>query len=253
MNFAQFHTEPFGLKVAKGKVDGHKAVHKFGATNLMSNNTYGTIWDVDDTLYPWFVLDQGPLVVEVVPASSADIEKSITIEGLDENWNLVSEEVTTNSDPIQPIGVSTTQFRRIFRAYVTNGIFIDDVEIKRGGPTGTTVARVRVSKAQTLMSIYTIPDGYTGFLSKFATSIQTGGDAEINLYARRPGELDFRVAHSIEITGGSGPYVYDFPVPLSFPARTDIDVRAETRSNNARITSTFDIMLQDVDNIRLER
>ena len=249
MNFAQFHTEPFGLKIAKGKVNGHKAVHKFGATNLMSNNTYGTIWDVNDTLYPWATLDTGPLVVEVVPADPADINKSVTIEGLDANWNLVKEVVTTDSN-LQPRGISTTEFRRVFRAYVTDTVFADVVDIMRGP---TVIARILPNKAQTLMSVYTIPEGYTGFLSKFATSIQTGGDAEINIFVRYPGELEFRVAHSIEITGGSGPYVYDFTVPITLPAKTDVDIRAETRSNNARITSTFDIVLQDVNNISLER
>ena len=101
--------------IANGNVFKTSFVHKFGAVNAMSQNNYGTIWDVDDTLYPWTSLDAGPLVLDVVPANTADIEKSVTIEGLNENWEFVREVVTTDSS-ITPRGTSVNQFRRILDA-----------------------------------------------------------------------------------------------------------------------------------------
>lgn len=225
--------------IANGNVFKTSFVHKFGAVNAMSQNNYGTIWDVDDTLYPWTSLDAGPLVLDVVPANTADIEKSVTIEGLNENWEFVREVVTTDSS-ITPRGTSVNQFRRIFRAYVTDTVFADDVDIERAG---TVVARIRVSKAQTLMAVYTIPANYTGFLTQGTTSIQAGGDATVDMFVRYGGEVDFRIGHSVEITGTGGPYVYPFTIPLKLPEKTDIDIRAQVRSNNARVTAAFDLVL----------
>ena len=49
--------------------------------------------------------------------------------------------------------------------------------------------------------------------------------------------------HSFEVSGTGGQYDYTFSVPLRIPEKTDIDVRATVRSNNARITAAFDIIL----------
>ena len=63
------------------------------------------------------------------------------------------------------------------------------------------------------------------------------------MYIRYFGQDAFRIGHSLEVAGVGGQYLYQFPVPLKIPEKTDIDVRAEVRSNNARVTATFDIIL----------
>ena len=234
-----YPTENLSLNISRGLVKGTSYVHKFGAVDAMSQNVSGTIWDVDDALYPWQRFAPGPLVLIVEAADSGDIEKSITIEGLDENYNLISEVVTTDSNPV-PTATTTAQFTRVFRAYVTDTVFADDVNIKRDGHI---VARIRVGNAQTLMAIYTIPVGYEGFYMQQQSSVQAGGDCEINTFLRYDGEAEFRVAHSVELTGSGGPYVYSFHTPLRLPPKTDIDIRGSMRSNNARATAAFDLIL----------
>jgi len=78
-------SEPFELQVARGQIPGHSFVHKFGAVPEMSNGTTGTIWDVDDTLYPWSAFaTAGTLTVD--RANASDAGKTITIVGLDSNF-----------------------------------------------------------------------------------------------------------------------------------------------------------------------
>lgn len=228
------------LSIAQGEVNGHSGQHKFGAVPSMSQNHTGTIWDVNDTRYPWGAWDAGPLIIQVVPASSGDIEKSVVVEGLDENWNLISETITTDSSPT-PIGNSVNQFRRVFRAYAaSDSLFLDDVAIQRAG---TTVAYIPVSNAQTLMAIYTVPAGYTAYLTQGTASCQANADATVSMFVRYAGELSFRIGHSLEVSGAGGQYNYNFSVPLRLPEKTDIDVRATVRSNNARVTAAFDMIL----------
>jgi hypothetical protein len=47
----------YGLGVAKGQFDDITHIHKFGAVPAMSQNQTGTIWDVNDTSYPWSAFD----------------------------------------------------------------------------------------------------------------------------------------------------------------------------------------------------
>lgn len=235
-----FPTEDTYLNIARGLVKDTSAVHKFGAVPSMSINNSGTIWDINNTNYPWSSWDAGPLIIQVIPVSSGDIEKSVVVEGLDENWNLISETITTDSS-ITPIGNSVNQFRRVFRAYAApNSIFLDDVDIQRAG---TTVAYIPVSNAQTLMAVYTIPIGYTGYLTQGTASIQYGGDATISMMVRYGGELSFRIGHTGEVAGTGMPYHYNFTVPIRLPEKTDIDVRCRVRTNNARVTAAFDLIL----------
>ena len=225
------------LGIAANHYDGLSHIHKFGAVPAMSQNTTGTVWDVNDTVYPWATwATAGTLTVD--RASTSDADKVVFIQGLDANYHLVSDTVTlTNATG----NASTVSFIRVFRAYMTNGSAtnVGNVSIKKGG---TTVAQITASKGQTLMAVYTIPAGYTGYLLKGVCTVQSGADATGDMFVRYFGQQAFRVGHTFEVSGG-GEYTYDFPVPIQITEKSDIDVRATVRSNNARATAAFDLIL----------
>jgi hypothetical protein len=230
----------YGLGVAKGQFDDITHIHKFGAVPAMSQNTTGTIWDVNDTAYPWSAFDTaGTLSIPAVNAS--DNGKSVVLVGLDSDYLELSETVTVSSS-----GATTTtqSFKRIFRAYITNGSAtnVGDIVIQKGG---TTVATIKAGKAQTLMAVYTVPAGKTGYIIKGTCTCQAGADATGEMFVRYFGEDSFRVGHSFEVSGTGGEYTYDFGVPFKVPEKSDIDVRCSVRSNNARVTAAFDMILDE--------
>ena len=233
-----FPMDDVHLNIARGLVKGTSFVHKFGAVPAMSTNTNGTIWDVNDTLYPWSAFDTaGTLTVDTVNAS--DNGKIVRIFGLDANYNLYEEEVTVSS----AAPVSTTgSFIRVYRAYMRSGTTnAADINIKKGT---TTVARISTGRAQTLMCVYTVPAGYTAYLTQGTCSIQYGGDATIDMYVRYSNDTGvFRIGHTGEVAGTGMPYNYKFSIPIPIPEKSDIDVRARVRSNNARVTAAFDLIL----------
>lgn len=230
----------YGLGVAKGQFDDITHIHKFGAVPAMSQNQTGTIWDVNDTTYPWSSFDTaGTLSIPAVNAS--DNGKSIGLVGLDNDYLELTETVTVSSS-----GATTTtqSFKRIFRAYVTNGSVtnVGDIVVQKGG---TTVATIKAGKAQTLMAVYTVPAGKTGYMLKGVATCQAGADATGDMFVRYFGQDSFRVGHTFEVSGTGGEYLYDFGVPVKIPAKSDIDIRCSVRSNNARVTAAFDIILDE--------
>jgi len=229
-------SEPFELQVARGQIPGHSFVHKFGAVPEMSVNTTGTIWDVDDTLYPWSAFaTAGTLTVD--RASASDAGKTITIVGLDSNYEEITENVTLTA----ATGNATTQsFIRVYRAYMYNGSAtnVGNIDVKKGA---TTVARITAGKGQTLMAVYTVPAGYTAYLTQGVMTIESGGDATGDMFVRYSGEIAFRIGHSFEVA--SSEYHYGFTIPQRIPAKSDIDIRASVRTNNSRATAAFDIIL----------
>ena len=226
------------LNIARGLVKGTTFVHKFGAVPSLSTATTGTVWDVNDTIYPWSAWNTAGTIT-VDRANAGDASLKVTVVGLDNDYNALQETIAlTNATG----NASTNSFKRVFRAFATDdgSTNVGLISIKKGG---TTVAAINAGKGQTLMAVYTVPAGYTGFLCKGTASAQAGADATGDMFVRYFGQTTFRVGHSFEVDGAGGQYMYDFTVPLPIPAKSDIDVRVATRSNNGRYTAAFDIIL----------
>jgi hypothetical protein len=225
------------LSIARGHVKDASHIHKFGAVPAMSQNQTGTVWDVDDTLYPWTAFDTAG-VLTIPAVNAADNGVVVSVFGLDDNFDLVSENFTVSSSGTT---TGTQTFKRVYRAFMSDGVTnVGNINIQRGG---TTVARITAENGQTLMAIYTVPNGYTGYLLKGQMSCQAGADATGNMFVRYSGQSAFRIGHSFEVSGAGGAYDYDFSVPIQIPSKSDIDIRSSVRTNNARISSAFDIIL----------
>lgn len=237
MSNIYYPNEDFRVNIARGLVKGTSHIHKFGAVPSMSNGTTGTIWDKNDTLYPWSVWSAAS-VINIDRSDAADANKIITVVGLDANYNQITENITlTNATN----NTSTNQFIRVFRAYVVDGSTnVGNINIQ---VNSTDVAIIVAGKGQTLMAIYTIPAGYTGFLMQGTATAQAGSDATGDMFVRYYGQSSFRVGHSFEVSGAGGQYFYNFPVPIPIPEKSDIDVRIAVRTNNGRYTAAFDVVL----------
>lgn len=224
------------LSIARGLVVNTTSQHKFGAVPAMSQNTTGTVWDKNDTVYPWSAFDTAGILV-AAQSNASDNGKTVTVIGLDANYSEVSEEFTLSSSGT----VNGTQvFKRVYRAYMSDGPNVGNVTFSRGG---AEVLRITAGKSQTLMAIYTVPAGYTAYLIQGTCTCQAGADATGDMFIRYFGQTSFRVGHSFEVSGTGGQYLYHFAVPIAIPAKSDIDIRAKVRSNNARITAAFDMIL----------
>ena len=226
---------------------GFGQIHKFGAVPAMSQDTAGTIWDENDTVYPWTTVDANTvLTVSVVAPNNEDSARTthdgdtVEIQGLDGNYDLQTETVTISGSS----ATTTNTFKRVFRARFTNGGSFDPnserILIKSGG---TTVAKILEDVGQTLMSVYTIPAGYTGHLMRLDVTAQGTATGSFKLYCRDNGVGSFRVKHTAEVNGVGGAYQLQYPIPQSLAEKTDIDARMHTQSNNGRYTCTFDILL----------
>lgn len=225
------------IKISRGQVKGVIPVHKFGSVQALSVNTTGTVWDVNDTIYPWSAYASANTPV-VSSSSASDVGKSIIVVGLDENYNLTQSEIMLTT---QNGNTNSQQFIRIFRAYVNVGVTnVGDISITFNG---TVVARITANYSQTLMAVYTVPAGYTGYLYQGTSSAQAAADGTGNMYIRFFGETAFRIGHTFEVSGAGGQYTYNFSFPSEIPQKSDIDVRITTRANNGRYTAAFDLLL----------
>lgn len=233
--------KPFYLEVAQGLISGYSFNHKFGAVPSMSSGATGSIWDINDTIYPWDALSSGS-IVNIERNNGSDDGLVVTVQGLDENYDFAQEDITiTGADQ-----TGSQLFTRVNRAFVTgNGGNAGDIDIEAGSAGGTTVARIIAGYGQTQMAVYTIPAGKTGYILHGTATGSSDTDAEGRMMVRYFGTNAFRIGHAFELQLRGGQYDYTFQTPIPVPEKTDIDVRATMRSNNKRITAAFDILLVD--------
>jgi hypothetical protein len=229
-----YYPDDFGLNVSRGVVKGTSHVHKFGAVPSLGNGVTSTVWD-EGTLYPWSAFDTANTATVTAAASTADDGKIVTVQGLDDNYEFVQEDIVVSNAGT----TGTVEFKRINRAFISTGSEnTDDIDIT---VNGDIVALILAEQAQTLMSVYTVPANSKLYMTKLSAS--SDASASLFVYKKFPGEDAFRIAHTGELF--SGVYDYDFQFPLEIGATADIDLRAASKvgSGNARITTAFCALL----------
>lgn len=237
-----YPTEDTYLNIARGLVRDTFDVHKFGSNSALGNGLENieTIWD-GSSLYPWATWDAGANTVFLASSQSGDTSRVVEIQGLDANYDALTETITLDGSDGTTAVESTNEYIRLFRMRNVGSTDISgNVTAKYGASGGTTVAQITGSANQTLMCVYTIPSGYKGFLLQFEGSSKKNAEITMKLTFRDFGQV-FRTIHQCSFIGGQ--YDFNFSVPLAVEAKTDIDVRAFAGSAGVSVDATFNLVL----------
>ena len=233
------------MAVANNEVAGVKSIFKFGFNGDV-NGTEETIWDQGGVYsYP-----ASAIQIKVSSTSANDTAagtgaRTVTVAGLDENYHEAEETVSLNG---QTEVLTDTTFIRVFRAFVetagSSGTAAGDIYmgngVVSGGVPATVYAKISLGENQTLMALWTVPAGYTGYLTKIDLGTGTPNNNQyINarIIQRAFGGV-FRTA--TKITLQTGEIILNFPAPIVLPEKTDIEARAvSSGSNNLIFANMF--------------
>ncbi len=241
--------------VSEGEIPGYSTMEKFGENpDIDTGTSPEDVWDGGDLAGAGIYTFSTTADIDSVSSSNAGDTQDITIIGLDANWAEVTQTVTLNGQ----IRVAlTTSLIRVYRAYNANSTnFAGNVSVyvntalTAGVPTDVTKIRayVRIGNNQTLMCIYTIPAGKTGYFwggyVSYAKSNATG--ATFTWRARAFGGV-FQVKSKLTCIGtGSSSWDYTYKFPLALPEKTDVLIRCdEVESNNTGVSGGFTVLLKD--------
>jgi hypothetical protein len=152
--------EPFELQVSRGQVDGHTPVEIFGYSAAIGATAQGPMWEGQTQSGGLYTPPASAAPLVLVSSSASDTTAlSVRIEGCGANFVALTETIALNGTT----NVTTTNsFLRINAMYVTNGTNVGTITAKI---SSTTYAQINAGVGQTQMSIYTVPAGYTFYLS----------------------------------------------------------------------------------------
>ena len=215
--------------VSAGLPAGQEHINKFGYTGTDVNGT-ATIWDGCGTTAQYPYPSSG--VVAITSSSGTDTGEAVEVQGLDGDYNQVTEDINVGS-------TGSTTFSRIFRARMKDATNVGLISINQGA---SLAAQIIAGNGQTLMAVYTIPAGKTGYLIKFQGSSDKSTAVQFKLFARPFGEA-FNLKGQWGTQGGNV-VTYDYPIPLSFAEKTDLKIDVTT-GNNCGCGAIFDVLLVD--------
>jgi len=232
--------EPYDLQVSKGQVAGATPLYKFGF-NSDIDGTEETIWEQGGNV-PWPTAAFTAYIVSDEAAdngTSTTGAQTVTVQGLDADYNIKSVSVTLNGTT--EVAISGTWIR-INRAFVTlsgtGGTAAGTIHIQSSG--GGVVYANLSNGNQTQMAVYTVPAGHTLYLDdiNFTAAMSLANkSATVKLVAREFGSNTFRTRF-INVMQSSQ-HIDRFEYPFVFPEKTDIESRAFTTSTNNEIGASF--------------
>ena len=220
------------FQIARGLVRGASHINKFGYNSNVGSN-FETVWD-GSNLYTYIGTAGTALVTS--SNTSDDNNGTVEIQGLDANYNVQTVTATIG-------GSATTEtFIRVFRVkMLTANTGTSNVGTITVTVDSKSAAIISPAKGQTLMAVYTIPAGKKGYLVKLQGNLEKAKESEFQLMTRPFGGA-FNIKGKF---GSSGDVVnYDYPVPLEFDEKTDIEVQVRAGATTAA-GALFDIILLD--------
>jgi hypothetical protein len=226
------------LDIAKGKHPDVSFVHKNGyiQTGLSAGDT---IWD-GGSPYPWTTWDTGganTIYVKAATNNAVDRDLPIRITGLNANYETITANVVLNNTNSTTAVAVNEKFLRINDVTVNNGRTNEsDITFLYANSSGTQVEVIPAGFGRDMTGVYTVPTGKTAYLLKGVAA--TTAASTVGFYIRYFDE-GFKLQH-VAVADNST-YIYDFPIPLPFPEKTDLDIRCIVGSG--RISINFDALL----------
>ncbi len=205
--------DDLGLNIARGLVKGVTGLSISGYSSAVGG-TFVPLWEINGS-YTYFSSAQ---VVRVWSDSASDTNVSILISGLDANYDIITETVVLTNGTTGVL--STKQFLRINNLTTVGAV--NAIGTIRAGSSdkSITLAGIVDGNGRSQMSLYTVPNGYTFYLSQVNLYTNSNGSQYVNYrsYTQQPNGLTTKILQFPLTTQYNSIKI----VPRPYASKTDI-------------------------------
>jgi len=240
--------ELFELQVARGQIQGHRNVTVFGFNGDV-DQTQVSVWPLPSLItFPAAALQMTVSSTNANDTAAGTGARTVVVQGVDANYNEVTETVTLNGQTAVTMSASLLRVNYAYVATAGSGnsaagdIYIGTGTVTAGVPA-TTYDIIKVDYNTTTTGSYTIPAGYTAYISQglFSTG-QPSGTTQVQGRLLTRGTNNIRMTAALTtLNNGVANYVFEYP--LAVPEKTTIEATAIASANNNAVSSMFIILL----------
>lgn len=253
--YGNLRTRPKGdffLDISAGEVDGYGTQFKFGR-NPSVGITEEVVWD-NGGGYTFLTSAESMLLssdsTEDNPSGGG--AWNVVLTGLDSDFNEVTEVVVL--DGTNAVETSNS-FIRVYRAFVLQSglaLAVDDANLGTisviSSVSDVLQAQIRPNNGQTLMCVYTVPNGKVGYVTGLSLNVGQGKQCLFRAKVRNCSTENccFTTKYAIDIYQNS--YFGELKTPLRLPPKTDVVITAQMSSTpDATASASFGLILIDED------
>ena len=250
MTIRYYNEYDFKLAIAKGHVQEHINLHKFGRNPSCANGSPEAIWN-GGGVYTGHNAVAAEILTVVSSSGNDDVggtgALTVRLFGLDADWNpLVEDVILTGAVPVDTVNA----FIRMDRARVltagTGGKNAGTITAAQKVTTANVMMVMPIGYNSTMIAAWTIPAGYRGFFTGWTASLSgtVNGNALCKLLARPEGQV-FQVQEELAIVAaGSSTVERVYITPKgAYDEKTDIFVEATAGSNGLGVAASFDMLI----------
>lgn len=150
--------EPFEVQVSRGQISWHSVVNVQGY-NALHPTGFRAVWELSATneyIYP-------SSAVSMTFSSTSTETITMMVFGLDGNYAVKQAVVSFSASSTGVVTSGTDVFFRINAMVITSGTSVGTITASDGG---TVYAQINAGTGRSQASIYTVPSGYTFFLTR---------------------------------------------------------------------------------------
>lgn len=221
-------SEPFALQVARGQVAQHSAVNIFGYQPSIATTSV-PIWEVASA-YPAYLTT--PSQFTIASASSSDTGIVILVNGLDKNFNSLSEQVTLTTS--SPTGTTVNSYLRINGLMVTSaasGQKTNVGQITATASNSSIYAYINAGIGKSQMAVYTVPNNSEFQFTQITLNTNNAYTASATCLYQA---VVYNAVTGVQLNVLQEPFVNNFivtkTVPFKFGPKTDIQWQCKISS-----------------------
>lgn len=218
--------EDFDLQVARGQIQGHSTLNIYGYQTAIGTS-FIPVWE-NATAYTYPVA-----ATQMHLAGSNGDTASIVIQGLDANYNMISETAVLNGTT----AVTTVKsYLRINSLRVSVGSATNPAGVVTLKDLTDTIiyAQINAGVGRSQAAIYTVPAGYTFYLSRIDINTSLNGS---NFATYQNKTVD--VNGVIQLTQ-QAPFAINYHtqrvMPRPFLEKTDIQLQCKVNSTTGAVS-----------------
>jgi hypothetical protein len=235
--------EPFELQVSRGQIQGHTSFNVFGY-NPDIDTSEETIWPDGGTIPHPTVASALSIVSTSTDDDGSPVgtgARTVYIEGVDGNYNVVSETITLNGTT----AVATTN----------TYLYVNQFYVATAGNGGANAGEITAKVSTTLYDLiatgynqrttahYCVPAGYTGYLTTgVITTGQASGSTSVTAFLKQHGPDGILRVGAVS-TLNNGSVQYDFTYPYVIPEKNCVGATAVGTAANNSASAYFNIVL----------
>ena len=241
--------EDFPLQVSRGQIQGHETFCQFGI-NSDVGASLETVWVGGGS----YTFPSSTTTTTISSSNANDTSagtgaRTVFVEGLNANYERVTETASLNGQTGVTLANAYLRVNKVTILTAGSGgtsagsIFVGTGTVTTGVPA-VILNRTGSSSNESESGFYSVPVGYTAFITRWtmSSSNNTANEATRFILRVRPfgGVFGYKAVYNIP---GNGIYECEAAYPIPLPEKADLEVVALATAGSSYVTTQLQIIL----------